>query len=115
MKYKNTLPISYNKIKIGNPTNLCMRGQNICTKYDSVYEPKYEKVIPDEEDEKIYFDQTMPREATIYNKTVNKSLKQVINTPICQNRKLIIGQEQELHNKENAWHNYTSRKINELY
>lgn len=114
MKYKNTLPISYNKIKIGRPTNLCMRGQNICTRYDNVYEPTYEKPVQEEE-EKIYFDQTMPREATIYNKSVNKSLKEIINEPICQNRKLIIGQEQELHNREDAWNNYTSRRINEKY
>ena len=117
MKYKNTMPLSYDKIKIGKPSNLCMRGQNICTKYDSVYSPKYTPTIPQEEKEedKKYFNQVYPEEATIYNRSVNKSLKELSNQPICQNRQLVIGQEQELHNKESGWNNYTSRRINEIY
>lgn len=114
MKYKNTMPLNYNKIKIGKPSNLCMRGQNICTKYDSVYEPTIDKEDPPTE-ENIYFNQTSERDVTIYNRSVNKSLKGVINTEVCQNRKLVIGQEQELHNRENAWNNYTSRRINQNF
>tara|TARA_Y100000389_G_scaffold204406_1_gene256762 strand:+ start:5818 stop:6480 length:663 start_codon:yes stop_codon:yes gene_type:complete len=114
MEYKNTMPLNYNKIRVGKPTNLCMRGQNICTKYDSVYEPKLETPnVPLEEE--IYFDQTRPQEMTIYNRSVNKSLTEVTNNNICQHRNLVIGQEQDLHNREDAWNNYTSRKINENF
>ena len=113
-KQQNTMPLSFTNIEREKSSNLCMRGQNICTRYDITYKPEYEKPIQ-EEQEIPYFNRIDPPDVTIYNNVVNKSLKQVMNNPVCQNRNLVIGQEQDLHNKEGAWNNYTSRKINELY
>ena len=102
---------------IGKPSNLCMRGQNICTRYDSKYTPEYtdksnkSNVVQEESD--TYFDQRMPRELTLYNNVENVNLVDNINRETCINRKLVIGQQQPLHNRENLFNNNTSRRINE--